>query len=140
MKDLLKIKKTVDIRKWLDVNYISAYVINEDLTIDVMGDVTLRGHSLLELPEFINFNKITNFFSIGDNWNFKSTRGFPLECGVIYCATKRDKSLLRPEGYKGIFKNKIIAQTNSHSEITTDGTITDGTYEEYLKWKNKNES
>ena len=138
MNDFVKLKKTIEKRKiqyWLDENveYPSQCTINKDLTIDAFGFIYLRSrNNIEELPDYINFNEAGSF-GIGRNFNFKSTRGFPKKAKRILCNQSSNK-LYRPEGFEGEFQN------HQGDEIHPDGTVTDGTYEEYLKWKKKNES
>ena len=51
----LGIGQEAQIRKWLDEHKIKNYVINSDLTIDVNGDLFIEE----DLPDFINFNKVS---------------------------------------------------------------------------------
>jgi len=88
----MNFKKYKDLKRDLDIGVISSiqkwmedigideddYKINDDLSIDVFHDVNLVDKHLKELPEYINFNKVTGgFYAAGNNW--KSLRGFPKE-------------------------------------------------------------
>lgn len=72
------------IKKWLDKYNIKNYTINDDLTIDVNGNVNLRGYKEKELPEYIQFNKVTSYFEISGS-NIETLRGCPRECDVFEC-------------------------------------------------------
>jgi hypothetical protein len=50
------------IKNWCIDNHIEKYTINEDMTVDVHSDVSIRSRGLGELP--ISFNEIWGLFSI----------------------------------------------------------------------------
>jgi hypothetical protein len=66
------------IRKWLDEHEIKNYKINDDLTIDVNGDVDflILDNHVEYLPEYIQFNNVDGNFRIS-SINLKSLRGCP---------------------------------------------------------------
>jgi len=71
----------IKIKNWLEEYNVSNYIINDDLTIDVMGLVRIEHYNdLFEFPDYIQFNIIENYFSIYDN-KFKSLRGCPRVVG-----------------------------------------------------------
>lgn len=63
---------------WLKDMGINKYILNDDLSIDVITDVNLVDHHLSEFPEFIQFNKIWGGFYVGAN-AWQSLNGFPRE-------------------------------------------------------------
>ena len=75
--DNIGIGEESQIRKWLKICNIRNYTINDDLTIDVNGDVDLRLYGGKELPEYIQFGKIKRDFRIFHCPKLISLRGFP---------------------------------------------------------------
>ena len=77
------------IRKWLDEYKITNYTINDDLTIDVDGDVELDCYKEEQLPEYIQFRKVTWAFRIYACYKLESLKGCPKEVGgnfsCCYC-------------------------------------------------------
>jgi hypothetical protein len=65
------------IEKWLKKYKIKKYVINNDMTIDVYGEIYLNHKSIKKFPNYIQFGHIINgYFSV--EWcNMKSLRGCP---------------------------------------------------------------
>lgn len=76
------------IEKWLNENYIRNYTINDDLTIDVKGDVDLHRYGERELPEYIQFGKIKGSFDIYSSPYLISLRGCPREVGVDFSCSE----------------------------------------------------
>ena len=75
----LGVGKKAIIEKWLIDNNIHNFVINDDYTIDVNGDVNLNGFNkekIVELPSFIQFNIIKGWFDISNN-ELISIKGCP---------------------------------------------------------------
>ena len=72
----LSLGKDEIIKKWLDNHGISDYKINLDLTIDVNGSVMLYRYKESQLPDYIQFNKVTGFFACQES-EIESLRGFP---------------------------------------------------------------
>jgi hypothetical protein len=60
---------------------ITNYTINDDGSIDVVGNVNLCGRDLIELP--LRFNKVTGFFSCSNN-NLTSLKGSPRWIGNYF--------------------------------------------------------
>jgi len=83
------------IEQWLN-NYkgdITNYIINDDLTIDTEDDVWLNNKELIELPEYIQFNRIGGCFFIHNN-DLISLRGCPIMVGIsFYCHNNKLLSL-----------------------------------------------
>lgn len=61
-------------KNWLDSQFIHNYIINEDLSVDVMGDVNFSGKNLEFIP--IQFGVIDGNFDCS-NTNLQNTQGFP---------------------------------------------------------------
>lgn len=64
-------KKGEDTIKWLIINWlkekhVNNYIINDDLTIDINGNVDLVGFDLKDFPPYIQFNEVKGDF-ICDN-------------------------------------------------------------------------
>jgi hypothetical protein len=72
------------IEKWLQENDIKNYTINSDLTIDVNGMVDLGEYKEEQLPEYIQFGKVTKNFYINFCRNLKSLKGCPQEVGGMF--------------------------------------------------------
>lgn len=80
-----------DIKAWLDQYGIQKYTINEDMTVDVDGDVSLEKKKLKYIP--VQFNKINGKFNCSDN-QLMSLEGCPKEVkGGFLCHNNKLKSL-----------------------------------------------
>ena len=66
------------IEKWLNEHEVERYIINDDFTIDVSGDVDLSVIDLEEFPEYIQFGVVRGNFNCSSN-NLISLRGCPRE-------------------------------------------------------------
>jgi hypothetical protein len=65
------------IKKWLDEYNITSYIINDDdLTIDVEGDVYVNYKNIKKLPEYIQFNHIKGSFTMYE-CGLTTLKGFP---------------------------------------------------------------
>lgn len=72
-----------EVKFWLDEYKITNYTINEDLSVDVKGDVNLTDKKLTHLP--IQFNNVTEDFYCDDNF-LTDMQGFPrVILGDINC-------------------------------------------------------
>lgn len=100
--DQRKIIKTID--TWLKDHMIKHFVINDDLTINVNGDVNLSFTRMEEFPTFIQFNKVNGSFDCSEN-RMTTLRGCPrIVTGNFYCYNNRLSSLQNcPEVVKGKF-------------------------------------
>ena len=87
----LGIGEKVQIEKWLKEHNVKNFTINDDLTIDVNGDLFIEE----DLPEFINFNKVHSDCTC---WNSHVTtlRGAPKIVGEHF--TCRRTSIETLEG------------------------------------------
>ena len=72
-----------EVEDWLISMKIANYVINEDLTVDVEGNVNISYKNLKEIP--VKFGKINGGFSCSDN-ALTSLEGCPrIVNGSFYC-------------------------------------------------------
>jgi hypothetical protein len=79
---------------------ITNYTINDDGTIDVVGDVDLYNKGLTELP--LTFNKVTGWFDCGGN-QLTSLKGCPKWVGgSFYCNHNNLTNLEFSPDYVGI--------------------------------------
>ncbi len=62
------------------------YKINNDHTIDVIGSVDVNNFNESELPNYIQFNIVTETFNIVWCKNLKKLRGCPKECENFNCS------------------------------------------------------
>jgi hypothetical protein len=69
---------------------ITSIVINDDLTVDVNGNVDLKDTDLIELP--VKFNRINGYFDVRYNQNLVNTDNFPVyvkdNLFASYCGIK----------------------------------------------------
>ena len=87
--------------KWLDKHDVKNYTINNDLTVDVDGDVNLRSKNLLEIP--VQFNKVNGYFYCSYN-ELTSLKGCPKVTKDFFCAGNKLTSLKYcPEIVNGYF-------------------------------------
>ena len=61
---MLKTKEKIE--DWLNKHEIKNYIINDDLTVDVNGDVRLEGRGIKKI--LVKFNKVIGDFNIGVNY------------------------------------------------------------------------
>ena len=76
----LGLGKDVLIRKWLDEHGVKNYTINNDLTIDVDGNVDLSFYEEEQLPDYIQFGNVKGVFYIRES-DMISLRGCPVRVG-----------------------------------------------------------
>jgi len=105
----LSIGKRAQIIKWLDSFGITNYTINDDLTIDVNGDVELDYKSLTCFPSFIKFNKVSGNFYCSDN-QLTSLVGCPVTVGGSFdcdsnqvCLRSLDHYCANPSHRAGVY-------------------------------------
>ena len=82
------LEKTIKnlIIEWLNKYNIKNYNINNDLTINVNGNVDLYGYSESQLPDHIQFNEVNGYFNIGYS-QIKTLKGCPkIVNGEFYCS------------------------------------------------------
>ena len=81
IKESLTTKQSI--KEWLDRMSIENYTINDDLTVDVDGDVYINDENLITIP--FKFNKINGYFDCSFN-NLTSLKGSPTTInGRFYC-------------------------------------------------------
>lgn len=78
-----KIDHKLLIEEWLKKYRIRDYVINDDYTIDLKGDLNLKNYNEEELPSYIQFNHVKGGVNIM-NANLTTLRGLPKTVGD-YC-------------------------------------------------------
>jgi len=112
----LNVGKIKLIRDWMS-NYVSEedFILRDDLTIDLPHGIILDYKNISSLPEFINFNKSYDTFSISGN-SLTTLRGCPLAVyGNFYCDNNNLTSLKHaPEDITG----NLMASRNSISKKT----------------------
>jgi hypothetical protein len=116
-KKIFKEQKS-QIDAWLKEMKIKDYVINNDLTVDVDGDVNLSSKNLTEIP--IQFGSVKNFFII--NNKLTSLVGSPFEVdGYFYCQNNQLTTLKgAPQVVNGTFNcshNKLTNLKGSPREV-----------------------
>ena len=79
-KEMLGIGQKTLIKRWLDEMGVTNYIINDDLTIDVDGDVRLYNKNLSKLPDYIQFGYVKLNFQINDN-KLTTLKGCPFRVG-----------------------------------------------------------
>jgi hypothetical protein len=89
----LGLGKKALIRKWLEDHKIFNYKINDDLSINVKGDVVIVGEIIEKLPNYIQFNEIDGKFKI-KFCELASLKGFPIKVfNGCSCAGNKLESL-----------------------------------------------
>ena len=81
----------IEIEEWLEKYKIKNYIINEDLSIDVSGDVTLRRKDLSSIP--VRFGIVRGDFDCSSN-RLLNLEGCPVAVGGNYnCSSNQLFSL-----------------------------------------------
>lgn len=81
------VKNKENIKYWLDSFKVEKYTINEDLTVDVDGDLRLAGRRFTEIP--IQFGYVSGTVYCGNN-NLTSLKGLPNRIrGHFNCANNQ---------------------------------------------------
>lgn len=71
------------VKSWLDKHKIDNYTINEDLSVDVNGDVSLFSYGLFAIP--VKFGTVSGYFHCSKN-KFTTLEGCPTKVGGnFYC-------------------------------------------------------
>lgn len=70
-----------DISKWLDKHEVKNYTINDDLTVDVLGNVDISENNLKKIP--VQFGKVSGNFNCFGN-QLTSLKGCPKEIGEYF--------------------------------------------------------
>ena len=106
-----------EISLWLDKYNIKNYTINDDLTVDVAGDVYLGNSGLATIP--IQFGKVGGWFYCYNN-QLKSLVGCPREVGGYFsCYHNKLTSLV---GCPNVIRGEFYCDDNLKEDI------------EYLRW------
>lgn len=79
-----------DVKKWLEDNHVSDFLIHDDLTVSVNGDVDLSYYNLSFLP--VQFYKVKGKFNAHKN-KLRTLEGFPQEAKSVTCYNNRLTSL-----------------------------------------------
>ena len=101
---MLKTKE--EIKEWLDEMKVVKYIINDDLTVDVVGNVYLDYLNIFEFP--IQFRIVFGYFSCC-NCELTSLKGCPTYVAHnFYCMDNNLKNLdYSPENVSGYFCSNI---------------------------------
>ena len=96
---------------WLKEYDIKDYTINEDLSVDVAGDVDLSAKCLSKIP--VKFRNISGTFDCEDN-ELTNLEGFPINIsGNLYCGSNQLTDLMGcPEVIGGGFycdNNRLVS-------------------------------
>jgi Leucine-rich repeat (LRR) protein len=113
----MNILDNIRIKEWLENNEIKDYTINDDLTIDVDGDVHLRKKNLTEIP--VQFGFVKGIFDISYN-QLTSLKGCPTVLRTLWCGGNQLTSLKGcPTGLKILYchNNKITSLENSPDSL-----------------------
>ena len=81
--------KLLKIKKWLEEYQIHDYTINEDLTVDVNGNVEVMHYGLVDIP--VQFGTITGTFNISCNFIYKLSKFPRIVKGDFACYRNRNK-------------------------------------------------
>jgi hypothetical protein len=92
------------ITKWLDEMAVTNYIINDDLTIDVNGDVDLHGENLEMFPSYVHFGRVAGSFYCSSN-QLVSLEGCPREVGGWFDC-RNNKKKFSEEDVKRVCKVK----------------------------------
>lgn len=122
-----------DIKYWLESKNIKNFTINNDLTVDVNGNVELsnryRVYNKEHLP--IQFGKVTGNFDISNN-NLVSLEGSPFEVGGNFnCSNNEDLKSLDYIPSKISGKLSVYSYINSIEDLKVYEIIVDSEYTEY---------
>lgn len=117
------------VKQWLDSMEIKKYVINDDLSVDVNGDVLLYKKGLTELP--IQFNRVDGFFNCGNN-QLTSFKNFPIYIGGYFQYKDNPFPIEifeeRPETIKAYIRNQ-----NDYKIFHFDGTLNNEKWNMFIK-------
>jgi len=98
------LKNKQEIENWLNEMGVRNFTINDDLTVDVNGNVDISYKYLTEIP--VQFNKIKGVFDCGGNKNLKSLKGCPQIGVTIFLCYECDLRILEgaPKEINGVVK------------------------------------
>jgi len=92
----LGIGKKALIARWLDEMGVTNYIINDDYTIDVKGNVNLYNKGLDKFPDYIKFGKVGGSFSCSYN-QLVSLEGCPDSVGGSFDCSDNKKQFSKEE-------------------------------------------
>ena len=78
-----KVQRRELIEKWLKEYNIKNYTINDDFTIDVVGNVNLNKRNLVRFPEYIQFGIVKGYFDCYYT-HLTSLKGAPKSVGTFF--------------------------------------------------------
>lgn len=97
--DSLGFSKKSMIINWLKKYDIDNYQINDDLTVDILGDLKLTNKNLSQFPNYLQFNIITGSCYVQNN-RWRTLSGFPkVVQGDFSIHTSNIKSKFWKESY-----------------------------------------
>lgn len=113
--------KLVIIKGWLEEYDIEDYTINDDLTIDINGDVNLYDRNIKELPKYIQFGTVEGIFTCANN-KLTSLRGCPRIVNKSFNCSFNNLTSLKeaPTKVDGSFycnNNKLVSLEGAPKEI-----------------------
>src|SRR5690606_19501070 len=109
---MFMLKTKEEIEKWLDKMEIENYTINEDLTVDVKGDVDIIQRELNKIP--VQFGIIEGWFECKKN-KLTSLEGAPKVVeGVFNCS---DNNLTSLEGCPKIVEGYFCCSGNKLTSL-----------------------
>jgi hypothetical protein len=116
---MLKTKE--EIIKWLERYKVENYTINEELTVDVNGNIDLNSKNIKSID--VNFNKINGSFYCHHN-KLTNLKGCPKEVsGDFFCSHNKLISLEGcPDKVVGLFwcgKNKKLGELQKITDFNT---------------------
>jgi len=89
----LGVGKKALITRWLDDMGITDYIINNDYSIDVEGNVNLYNRGLDKFPDYIKFGSVGGWFDCSNN-QLVSLEGCPkIVTKTFFCSRNKLKSL-----------------------------------------------
>ena len=95
-KQALGVGVRVLIEEWLEEMSVTNYVINDDLTIDVNGEVYLDNKDLITFPEYIKFRNVSGYFYCDYN-QLTSLEGCPSTVGGSFLCGNNKKRFSEKE-------------------------------------------
>ena len=90
---MFNIKK--DIEYWLKVNGVKNYTINEDMSVDVDGNVSLSKLDIFEFP--VKFRNVSGYFWCNDN-KLTTLIGCPVSVGGDFKCIRNELTNLDVRG------------------------------------------
>jgi hypothetical protein len=98
--------------RWLDEMRVLKYIINDDHTVDVIGNVFISHRNLTSIP--VQFGKVTDMFSCSNN-NLTSLKGCPSSVGTEFACD--NNKLISIEGCPKKVGKNFYAHHNPNEDI-----------------------